>query len=81
MSDNSFGEIIQPVHCRASASSDKTKVALTFQCQDRAPITVMLPVAGAAVLQRNLAQAVFILRAKPPAAAPEAPVQESMSAE
>jgi hypothetical protein len=81
MSDNSFGEIIQPVHCRASASADKTKVALTFQCQERAPITVILPLRGAAILQRNLAQAIFILAARPPAAAPEAPAPDSVAAE
>jgi hypothetical protein len=80
MSDNSFGEIIQPIHCRASASGDKTKLALTFTCQDRAPITVMLPVAGAVSLQRNLTQALYILTAKPPAAA-EVAAQEPVAAE
>jgi hypothetical protein len=69
MSDNSFGEVIQPIHCRASASADKTKLALTFQCPDRTPITLMLPLAGALDLQRNLTQALYILTAKPPAAA------------
>jgi hypothetical protein len=69
MADNSFGEVILPIHCRASASADKTKLALTFECPDRTPITVMLPVAGAVVLQRNLTQALYILTAKPPTAA------------
>ena len=30
MSDSNFGEIIQPLHCRASASRDKKNIALTF---------------------------------------------------
>jgi hypothetical protein len=80
MSDNSFGEIIQPFHCRASGSADKTTVALTFQCKDRTPVTVVIPLAGAVGLQRNLAQALYILTAKPPAAA-EVPVQQAVAAE
>jgi hypothetical protein len=36
-------------------------------------------VAGAAILQRNLAQALYILTAKPPAE--DAPVQEPVAAE
>jgi hypothetical protein len=79
MSDNSFGEVIQPFHCRASAAGDKTKLALTFQCHGRPPLTVVLPVAGAAILQRNLAQALYILTAKPPAE--DAPVQQPVAAE
>jgi hypothetical protein len=80
MSDNSFGEIIQPSHCRASASGDKTRIALTFQRKDRSPFTIMLPLVGAAGLQRSLAQALYVLTAKPPAAA-EAPAQETVAAE
>jgi hypothetical protein len=75
MADNSFGEVILPIHCRASATADKTRLALTFQCPDRIPITLMLPLAGALGLQRNLAQALYILTAKPPAAA-QAPAAE-----
>jgi hypothetical protein len=79
MSDNGFGEVIQPTHCRASGSRDKTKVALTFQCPDRGPITVVVPVVGAVGLQRNLTQALYLLTAKPPVtprATAEAPVPE-----
>jgi hypothetical protein len=79
MSDNSFGEIIQPNHCRASASLDKTRIALTFECKDRTPITLMLPLPGAVDLQRGLAQALFIMTAKPQAAA-EIPAQEQVAA-
>jgi len=79
MSDNSFGEIIQPNHCRASASVDKTRIALTFQCKDRTPITLMLPLVGAVDLQRGLAQALYMMVAKPPAAA-ETPAQEQVAA-
>ena len=78
MSDNSFGEIIQPIHCRTSASGDKTRLALTFQSQDRTPLTVVLPLAGAAGLQRSLAQAIYILTAKPPAA--DAPATQPVAA-
>ena len=81
MSDNSFGEIIQPIHCRASASGDKSKVALTFQCKDRTPVTIILPIAGAAGLQRNLPQTLYILTAKPPAPATEAPAPDVVAAE
>ena len=79
MPDSNFGEVIQPFHCRASAAGDKTKLALTFQCHGRPPLTVILPVAGAAILQRNLAQALYILTAKPPAE--DAPVQQPVAAE
>jgi hypothetical protein len=67
MSANSFGEIIQPIQCHVSTAADKTKLAMTFQSQDRTPFTVMLPVADAAGFQRNLAQTIYILMAKPPA--------------
>jgi hypothetical protein len=80
MSDNNFGEIIQPIHYRVSASADKTKIALTFQCPDRTPLTLMLPLAGGAALQRNLAQVVYILTAKPPAQA-DVPVEQPVAAE
>jgi len=67
MSDTNMGETILPLHCRVSGSSDKTKIALTFQSQDREPLTFILPLANAVALQRHLAQAVFIMTAKPPA--------------
>lgn len=72
MPDNNFGEIIQPLHCRASASGDKKNIALTFQSKDRQPVTVVLPVAGAVGLQRHLAQALYILTAQPVAVDPTA---------
>jgi hypothetical protein len=79
MPDNSFGEISLPLHCRVSASGDRKKVALTFQCPDRTPVTVVLPIAGAAGLQRKLAQALYILTAKPPVA--DVPVADGPAAE
>ncbi len=79
MSDKSLGEIIEPFHCLASGSADKTKVALTFQCHNRPAVTIVLPVAGAVSLQRNLAQALYILLAKPPAA--DEPAQAPVAAE
>jgi hypothetical protein len=80
MSDNNFGEVIQPTHCSVSASADKTRLALTFQCQDRTPLTLLLPLDGAIGLQRKLAQALYILTAKQPAAAADAPAQEPAAA-
>jgi hypothetical protein len=80
MSNNSLGEIIQPFHCIASGTRDKANVALTFQCEDRTPVTIILPTAGAVILQRNLAQALYLLSAKAPAAAVE-PVPAQMAAE
>jgi hypothetical protein len=71
MSDDSFGETILPLHCRVSASADKTKLALTFQSKDRAPFTIVLPVLGAAGLQRNIAQTLYILAKSAPAPAVE----------
>jgi hypothetical protein len=68
MSNNNLGEVIQPTHCRASGSFDKTKVALTFESENRTPVTIVIPLAGAVDLQRNLAQALYIMTAKPPVA-------------
>ena len=61
MSDNNLGEIIRPGHCRVSVSADKTELAFTFGSKERAPITMILPILGAAGLQRQLAQCLFIL--------------------
>jgi len=77
MADNNFGEVIQPTHCSVSGSADKKRLALTFQCQDRTPLTLLLPLDGAIGLQRKLAQALYILTAKPPAA--DAPAQEPVA--
>ena len=66
MSDTNMGETILPLHCRVSGSADKTKVALTFQSQDRQPLTIILPLANAVALQRHLAQTVYRMTAKPP---------------
>ena len=61
MSDNNLGEIIRPDHCRVSVSADKTELAFTFGSRERAPITMVLPISGAAGLQRQLAQCLYIL--------------------
>jgi len=72
MSQSDFGDLIQPRHCRVSVSPDKTKLALTFRSEDRSPVTVVVPMAGAMGLQRQLAQGLYLLGARPavgPAAA------------
>jgi hypothetical protein len=61
MADYDPGEILHPRHCRVSASPDRSQIALTFDTQDHKPITVVLPMAGALGLQRNLAQTIYIL--------------------
>jgi hypothetical protein len=61
MADYDPGEILHPRHCRVSASPDRSQLALTFDTQDRKPITVVLPMAGALGLQRNLAQTIYLL--------------------
>ena len=63
MTDRKQAQILHPTHCRASGSPDRTKLALTFLSQDHAPITLVLPVAGAAGLQRKLAQSLYLLTA------------------
>ena len=61
MSDNNLGEVIRPDHCRVSVSADKRELAFTFGSRDRTPITMVLPILGAAGLQRQLAQCLYLL--------------------
>ena len=68
-----LGETIYPRHCRVSVSADKAKLALTFQFQDRAPLTVVLPLLGAAGLSHRLAQCLHLLGVRPVKPAEEAP--------
>lgn len=55
------GELSYPHHCRVSVSPDKTQLALTFRGDSSAPFTIVLPIAGAAGLQRKLTQSLYIL--------------------
>jgi hypothetical protein len=68
MSDINFGEVIRPRHCRVSVSADKKELAFTFGSEDRTPITMVLPILGAAGLQRQLAQCLFLLGVRPASA-------------
>jgi hypothetical protein len=68
MSESVLGELIYPRHCRVSVSADKKQFALTFQGEDRTPLTIVLPMAGAVGLQRKLAQSLYILGVRPVAA-------------
>ena len=65
MSDNNLGEIIRPRHCRVSVSADKKELAFTFGSEDRTPITMVLPILGAAGLQQQLAQSLYLLGVRP----------------
>jgi hypothetical protein len=65
MSDNNLGELVHPRHCLVSVSTDKTQLALTFKSQERTPVTIVLPLTGAAGLQRQLAQSLYILGVRP----------------
>lgn len=60
-----LGETIYPRHCRVSVSQDKTQLALTFQSQDRTPLTIILPLLGAAGLQRKVAHCLYLLGVRP----------------
>jgi hypothetical protein len=85
MSDSNPGEFLYPRHCRVGVSPDKTQLALTFSSEDRAPLTVVLPVLGAASFQRNLAQCLYLLGVRPvvnketPAPDPQPDAQPSPS--
>jgi hypothetical protein len=61
MANNNLGEVIRPDHCRVSVSTDKTELAFTFGSRERTPITMVLPILGAAGLQRQLAQCLYLL--------------------
>jgi hypothetical protein len=65
VSDTNSGEFLYPRHCRVGVSPDKTQLAFTFTSDDRAPLTVVLPVLGAAGFQRNLAQCLYLLGVRP----------------
>ena len=61
MTDKNLGKVIRPDHCRVSVSADITELAFTFGSREQAPITMVLPIFGAAGLQRQLAQCLYIL--------------------
>lgn len=67
MSLNDPGDVLHPRFCRVSASPDKTKLAFTFSCEGRMPVTIVLPFEGAIGLQRQLAQSLYLLGARPAA--------------
>lgn len=65
MLDAKMGEIVRPSHCRVSVSADKSQIALTFQAEEQAPTTLILPLLGAAGLQHKLAQSLYLLGVRP----------------
>jgi hypothetical protein len=71
MSASESATILHPRHVQVSVSPEKTRLALTFRSEDQTPVTIVLPVAGAAGLQRRLAQSLYLLSVQttpPPAA-------------
>jgi hypothetical protein len=65
MPSANFGDVVRPLHCRASVSAEKTQIALTFSGDEHAPVTIVLPLAGAVGLQRKLAQSLYLLGVRP----------------
>ena len=79
MTAQNLGEVFYPQYCRVSVSKDRAQLAFTFQGKDRSPLSTILPMAGAAGLERQLAQCLFLVNAKPPEAA-ETPAEPAPSA-
>jgi hypothetical protein len=85
MSNQISGEFLYPRHCRVGVSPDKSQLAFTFSSDDRAPLTVVLPLLGAAGFQRNLAQCLYLLGVRPvvtkdaPAATEPQPAPETVA--
>jgi hypothetical protein len=69
MATQDLGELFYPQYCRVSMSKDRAQLAFTFQGKDRSPLSIILPMAGAAGLERQLAQCLFLVNSKPPEAA------------
>jgi hypothetical protein len=80
MSDINLGEIIRPRHCRVSVSADKKELAFTFGSEDRTPITMVLPILGAAGLQQQLAPCLYLLGVRPVPAKDQATAKPATAA-
>jgi hypothetical protein len=67
MLNDGLGELLHPRFCRVSVSSDKTQIVLTFQSPERTPLTIALPLIGAAELLHKVGASLHVLgvRAKP----------------
>lgn len=70
MSTDQAALILRPRHVQVSVSPEKTRLALTFRSDDQPPVTILLPVAGAAGLQRRLAQSLQLLGLQAPSPSP-----------
>ena len=79
MTAQSLGEVFYPQYCRVSVSKDRSQLAFTFQGNDRSPLSIVLPMAGAAGFERQLAQCLFIVNSKPPEL-PEAVTEQAPNA-
>ena len=57
--------VLYPTHCRVAVAQDKSSLAFTFTAEQREPVTIVLPLAGAVGLQRKLAQSLYLLGVRP----------------
>ena len=79
ISETRAGTIIHPTHCRFSGTADRSALALTFRGDEGPAHTVVMPVAGAAGLHRQLAQCLHLLGVRPVGTAPAAEAAGSQS--
>ena len=63
---------MRPQFCEVSASPDRTELALTFATASDPAMRIVLPVAGVAELQRNLARSLLMLGMQHAPSAPAA---------
>jgi len=75
MSDTKPEVVLYPTHCRVGVAQDKSSLAFTFTAEQREPVTIVLPLAGAVGLQRKLAQSLYLLGVRPLPAKPNAGAQ------
>ena len=84
MAQANLGSITHPTHCEVSGSSDCKQIALTFRGDGFAPVSIVLPVLGAAELQQKLFRSLLLLGVRavprgPADAGPLTPAAEDAS--
>lgn len=75
MPDPQLGELLFPRHCRVGVSPDKKQLAFTYTSETHTPVTIVLPIEGAAGLQRQLGQCLFLLGVRPVPPQPRPPAE------
>ena len=74
------GTVLYPTHCRVGVAQDRSSLAFTFTAEQREPVTIVLPLAGAVGLQRKLAQSLYLLGVRPLPTKPNAGAQPASDA-